>query len=121
MPITDLLPWSSGDDGHIENFLERTCEEISESTGTLMRVESGHYGCGYASFVDAWFYKKAPEFAFPKVWAGKPVSGMDDVYFGLTVFLSRLSPYFVLMEVGKALAEVAPWEHSGTVPVVVEN
>jgi len=62
------------------------------ATGASSRIEWNHYGSGYASFIDAWFYKPTPEFSVPD-----PVPHGEE-HFGLVVLLSRLSPYFVFMQ-----------------------
>lgn len=97
-PITNLSPWSSGEDLYIEKYLETICEKISGELKTIIKVDARHYGSGYASFIESWFSKKAPEFSYNVIASEKFHSGMDDVYFGLTVYLSRLSPYFVFFE-----------------------
>jgi hypothetical protein len=85
-------PWSTRDESQIDSYLKTICEEISLATNTLSRIEWGHYGSGYASFVDAWFYRPTPAFDVPS-----PVRRGEE-HVGLVVLLSRLSPYFVFME-----------------------
>lgn len=90
--ISSGHPWSTRDESQIDSYLKTVCEEISLATNTLSRIEWGHYGSGYASFVDAWFYRPTPAFDVPS-----PVRQGEE-HVGLVVLLSRLSPYFVFME-----------------------
>ncbi|KEZ00951.1 hypothetical protein GQ57_37930 [Burkholderia sp. MSh2] len=91
-PISDRHPWVTCDEAVIDDYLRNACDAIERTTGARSHIEWGHYGSGYASFVDAWFYKDTPEFdvARPRpLW---------ESHVGLVVLLSRLSPYFVFME-----------------------
>lgn len=90
--ISGLQPWASNDSQKIDDFYRTVCATVAQSSGALSRIEWGHYGSGYASFIDAWFYK--PEAGF-KV---DEALGKGSEYKGLVVLLSRLSPYFVFME-----------------------
>jgi hypothetical protein len=90
--ISDQQPWASDDSQKIDGFYRGVCAAVGQTSGALSRIEWGHYGAGYASFIDAWFYK--PEAGF-KV---DEKLGKGSEYKGLVVLLSRLSPYFVFME-----------------------
>lgn len=90
--ISDQNPWSTSDDKLVEGNLKAACAAVIRATGAKSRVEWGHYGSGYASFVDAWFYKATPEFNVER-----PIHQGEE-HTGLIVLLSRLSPYFVFME-----------------------
>lgn len=90
--ISAAHPWGTDDERKIDSFYRSVCEEISRSTRTLSKIEWNHYGSGYASFIDAWFYRPKPEFAL------KALAGDKEAYAGVVVLLSRLSPFFVLME-----------------------
>jgi hypothetical protein len=90
--ISTAHPWCTNDEVQIDAFYRNICSEIAQSTGTSTRIEWNHYGSGYASFVDAWFYKPLPEFYVPEL------AGDGKAYAGVAVLLSRLSPYFVLMQ-----------------------
>ena len=79
-------PWCTNDEAQIDAFYRGICSAIVQSTGTSTRIEWNHYGSGYASFVDAWFYKPTPEFAAPEL------AGTGEAYAGVAVLLSRLSP-----------------------------
>jgi hypothetical protein len=76
----------------IEDHLKGACAAVTRATGSESRVEWGHYGSGYASFVDAWFYKTTPDFDVKQ-----PIRHYEG-HIGLVVLLSRLSPYFAFME-----------------------
>ena len=90
--ITDLHPWVTGDSNSIEGHLKGACAAVVRSTRCESKVEWDHYGSGYASYIDAWFYKTTPEFNVKR-----PLRHGEE-HTGLVVLLSRLSPYFVFME-----------------------
>lgn len=90
--ISDRHPWVTCDERVIDDYLKGACAAIARATRAKSRIEWEHYGSGYASFVDAWFYEATPEFNV------KRPTGFDEEYVGLVVLLSRLSPYFVFME-----------------------
>jgi hypothetical protein len=56
-----------------------------------------HYGSGYASFIEAWFYRQDADFE-----DDSQEEEDSEAYIGLTVLLSRLSPYFVFLQASKA-------------------
>jgi hypothetical protein len=91
-PISAHHPWVTKDDRLIEDHLRRACGAVRSITKTEARIEWNHYGSGYASFVDAWFYRPASEFNVRKSLK------FGEEHTGLVVLLSRLSPYFAFME-----------------------
>ncbi|RJL22896.1 hypothetical protein [Pectobacterium polaris] len=90
--ISDEYPWVSNDEETIDKHFKEICAQVMCLTDTQSRIEWEHYGSGYASFVDAWFYKNTPDFNVQRPFR------YGEEHTGLTVLLSRLSPYFVLME-----------------------
>ena len=90
--ISDREPWASGDERLIDDHLRTTCSAVTASTGTESTVELHHHGSGYASYVDAWFYRDSADFAV------RSPLGFEHEHTGLVILLSRLSPYFVFME-----------------------
>lgn len=90
--ISDRYPWNTNKEQMIDDFYRSVCADISLKTGTQSVIEWNHYGSGYASYIDAWFYKTTPEFnmSLPQTY-GKG-------HKGLVILLSRLSPYFVFAE-----------------------
>lgn len=90
--ISSKHPWSTNDEAKVDSHLKTICEEVQAETGALSRIEWDHYGSGYASFVDAWFYKPTSEFA-----AKDPVRHGEE-HVGLVVLLSRLTAAFVFLE-----------------------
>jgi hypothetical protein len=90
--ISERHPWVTNDVGLIEAHLMGACAAVTRATRSESRVEWGHYGSGYASFVDAWFYKTTSDFNVKE-----PIPHWEG-HTGLVVLLSRLSPYFVFME-----------------------
>ena len=90
--ISQQYPWSTNDSREIENFFKFVIPELERKSHVRSRVEWGHYGSGYASFVDAWLYRESSDFDTKY----RPAQGKS--YTGLVILLSRLSPYFALME-----------------------
>lgn len=91
-PISHLSPWATGDERLVDDCLRAACDAITVSTGSKSKVEWEHYGSGYASYVDAWFYKETTNFDV------RTPTGHGHEHTGLVVLLSRLSPYVVFME-----------------------
>ena len=89
-PITDRQPWASGRERKVEKFYRGVVREIERQAGVKSRNEWDHYGSGYASFIDAWFYAEHEGFR------RKEEGG--ECYSGLSVLFSRLSPYYVVAE-----------------------
>ncbi|MEO6920645.1 MAG: hypothetical protein ABI171_16820 [Collimonas sp.] len=90
--ISERQPWASNDELKIQDFYQTVCASVCRDTASLSRIEWRHYSSGYASFIDAWFYK--PERRFGSSGIFRKWSH----YKGLIVLLSRLSPHFVFME-----------------------
>ncbi|MCB1043324.1 MAG: hypothetical protein KDC35_10305 [Acidobacteria bacterium] len=90
-PITDLWPWASGNEQAIEDHWKDIVHKICRRLTLRFKAVFNHYGSGYASYVDTWFYREDPAFKI----------GPDDCYSGLVVLYSRLSPYYVLGEGAK--------------------
>jgi hypothetical protein len=72
----------------LESFYAGLVKEITHFSGCAEKTEWGHYGSGYASFVDAWFY-------FPDGRA-RGTSTTSEHHYGIYVLLSRLSCFFVV-------------------------
>ena len=83
-------PFDPAADGSIRQFFEDLVRRIEREQGLRARVEWNHYGSGYASFIEAWFYAADGAGSLPPFQAG------DERHVGLVVLLSRLSPFFVL-------------------------
>jgi len=90
--ISDYHPWSTKDEHVVDNFYRNVCADVTHKTTTQSYIEWDHYGSGYASYIDAWFYQPASEFI-----VNEPLK-YGQAHKGLAVLLSRLSPYFVFME-----------------------
>lgn len=91
--IDDDLPFNSQDDASIRSFYEPIIYAAGRRLGLGHRVEWGHYGSGYASFIDAWFYRLDQ--------AGRLSSHAED-HIGIWILLSRTTRYFVIGEGGKS-------------------
>ncbi len=90
-PVREPLPFDPADDGAIRRFYEGLVQQIEREHGLRARVEWHHYGSGYASFTDAWFYPADGRASLPP---SHRAGGERHV--GLVVLLSRLSRFFVL-------------------------
>lgn len=77
-PITEQLPWASRDDALISAFYRAIVRTV-RATHWLGCTVSPEPGSGYASFIEAWFYREGD-------------------YRGLAVFFSKLAPYYVIGE-----------------------
>lgn len=84
--ITDQWPWCEGEMA-VEKNVKDIVAELRRSLAILERTEYGHYGSGYASFIDCWLYRETPEFR-----AG------EDGHWGLVILFSRLSNFYVFGE-----------------------
>jgi hypothetical protein len=86
--ITDEWPWSTNDETTIHGNIKDIIAEIRRKNRLLDKTEFGHYGSGYASYVDCWLYRADDTFRFDK----------GDCYWGLVVLFSTLSKYYVVGE-----------------------
>ena len=82
----------------LEAFYTSLVKEITHITGCAEKTEWNHYGSGYASFVDAWFY-------FPDGLARGALAG--EHHHGIYVLLSRLSCFYVVGQGEKT------WQQNG--------
>ena len=98
-PVRGPLPFDPADVRSLQRFYAGLVERIERERGLLARVDWNHYGSGYASFVEAWFYP-------PDGSARQSRRGEDHV--GLVVLFSRLSRFFVLGEDEKT------WSNDGS-------
>lgn len=94
-PIGGRHPWDSNDEAQVDGFYRRVCAELERTLPAASRIAWGHYGSGYASFVDAWFYREERDFK----------TGKGDQHIGLVILLCRLAPCFVFMQGEK-------WRHA---------
>ncbi|WP_217907426.1 hypothetical protein [Massilia sp. BJB1822] len=97
--ISPQYPWATNDSQEVEKFFKFVIPDLERKSHVKSRIEWSHYGSGYASFVDAWFYRESADFATKY----QPTHGKS--YTGLVALLSRLSPYFVLLEGEKSWSE----------------
>ncbi len=88
--VREPLPFDPADDHSIRRFYEELVSRIERAQRLRARVEWNHYGSGYASFIEAWFYPADGRASLPSFHAG------GERHVGLVVLLSRLSRYYVL-------------------------
>jgi len=89
--ISDQHPWSTNDSDVIEKFYRMVRANVERMARTKSVVGPNHYGSGYASYIDAWFYRNTPDFED---------GALNEVksFYGLAVLFSRLSPYYIFFE-----------------------
>ncbi len=71
-------------------FYRRLCADMCRGLNLKSRIEWNHYGSGYASYIDAWFYRNTSEFRVI------PSLGYKHEYKGLWVLLHRQTPFYVV-------------------------
>lgn len=108
LPVREPLPFDSANDRSVRAFYGALVAQVEEAGGLRSHVEWSHYGSGYASFVEAWFYP-ADGRARLRAEAG------EEHHAGLVILFSRLSRYFVLSQDEKRWA-VDGSSSSGGVP-----
>ena len=86
-PIREPLPFDPTNDEATRHFYEGLVRQVEREQGLRSRVEWNHYGSGYASFIEAWFYPADDRARLP---------GREEGHVGLVVLFSRLSRCFVL-------------------------
>lgn len=86
-PIDSSLPFDSSDESTIRAFYEPIIQRAESRFDLATRTEWDHYGSGYASFVDAWFYR--PD------GTGR-LSSFAEHHMGIWVLLSRTTRFFVI-------------------------
>ncbi len=84
--ISVQWPWSTNDERVIDNNIKDIVAEVRRRLRLEDKTEYGHYGSGYASFVDCWLYRPDDDFRY------RPGAH----YKGLVVLFSRLSRFYVL-------------------------
>jgi hypothetical protein len=82
----------------LESFYTSLVKQITHLAGCADKTEWNHYGSGYASFVDAWFY-------LPDGRARGDLAG--EGHYGIYVLLSRLSCFYVVGQGQKT------WQRNG--------
>lgn len=96
--IANHYPWNSKNDAVVEQFYRNVCQQVQAATDTSSVLEFDDYGSGYASYIDAWFYRNQPQFRLTSV-------GHEHHYTGLIILFSRLAPYFVFMQGERSWSE----------------
>ncbi len=86
--VSNRSPWSDGE-RKVDSFYRGVVAKIEREQRCRSRNEWSHYGSGYASFVEAWFYRDDEDFRRPHEPKGQS-------FVGLAVLLSRLSEFYVL-------------------------
>ena len=96
-PVVDRAPWNDPDPQAVDRACALLFDAVCADAGALVRLEAPHYGSGYASFVDAWFYRPVPEAALPEdAWPGRPADA--HAWVGLHVLACRLAPCVAFMQ-----------------------
>ena len=85
--LEHLAPLGFLENKSIEKIHHKAARTVENTLRVRSRIEWNHYGSGYASFVDAWFY-------FADGRARSPLN--EESHFGVVVLFSRVSRYYVL-------------------------
>jgi hypothetical protein len=85
------LPFQFDDDESVQHFYQPLLKRIERIRNLSSCVEWGHYGSGYDSYVDAWFYPRDDSSRI-----SGPRQQHSHHYTGLIMLLSRLSRFFVI-------------------------
>jgi len=102
-------PFNAGKEATVVKFYQNLYKQVKRRTKTLCHVESDSYGSGYASFYDAWFYKKTPDFD------AKFAPDIES-YEGLVVLVHKDLPYYVFMQGAKSWKVSDPANRSSYMP-----
>lgn len=86
--VSDRHPWAANCPRTTDDYYSRLCDRVTGITGASCKIDLLD-GRDYASFIEAFFYRPAFQYAGP--------NGRREVSPGLSVLLSRLGPYFVFM------------------------
>lgn len=95
--ITEEWPWSTNDEQVIDRNVKDIVAEICRRARLKDKTEYGHYGSGYASYVDCWLYRPDDDFRISP----------GNHYHGLVILFSRLSPFYVLGQGSRS------WDRTG--------
>lgn len=95
--ISDQHPWMTNDERQIDSFYRKVIGRLEIDQNLKSRIEWDHYGSGYASYIDAWFYQDSDEF--------RELAPLGECFVGVAVLFSRLSPFYVLGQGSKAWSE----------------
>lgn len=93
--ISGKMPWASLDEKALDNFYRTICDNACRDFSLFSKIQWDDYGSGYASYIDAWFYRDNEKF--------KKSSKPEYIECtGLVILFSKLSPYFVAGEASKS-------------------
>ena len=90
------LPAAPNGGRSIASTYPAICREMEKALKLQSRTEWDSYGQGYASYVDAWFYRDRPEFQLA------PLARGQQNFVGLHILFCRFAPYFVCGEGSKS-------------------
>jgi len=77
---------------YMYSLYENASRSVCRAIGVHEQRDWNAYGCGYASFLDSWFYFESSEYKL------KPLTDNRKRYTGLTVVFSLLEPMFCVFE-----------------------
>ena len=89
--ISEEWPWSTNNEATVDNHIKDIIYEVRRKMRLLDKTEYGHYGSGYASYVDSWLYRNDEKFRL----------GAGNNFVGMVVLFSRLSKFYVAGEGAK--------------------
>ena len=95
--VWPTAPWSAPEAA--EALYRGICKALCGRRNLRARIEWNHYGSGYASFIDAWFYRDTDAFR------AAPGTGGAHDYVGLWVLFHRRMPFYAVGEGQKSWNE----------------
>lgn len=102
-------PFHTGRESTVVTFYQNLYKQVKRRTKALCYVEPDSYSSGYASFYDAWFYKKTPDF-------DNKFAADIESYEGLVVLVHKHLPYYVFMQGSKSWKTADPASRSSYLP-----
>lgn len=103
------FPFDADKKSTVVTFYQGLYKQVKRRTKALCYVEPDSYGSGYASFYDAWFYKKTPDF-------DNKFAADIESYEGLVVLVHKHLPYYVFMQGTKSWKAADPASRSSYLP-----
>ena len=83
--VGEAWPYAGGLDGDIEAHLQKMVAAFEQSKFTAVEADFNSFGCGYASFVELFCFKKDGSFTRRFLGSGQEMTG-------IVVYVSRLAP-----------------------------
>lgn len=90
-PVGDSYPYYTKDENQIEKYIKDLFYKFNRSKSIQCEAMFDHYGSGYASYVDFFFYKRDGSSVLSKKYIEKDSLTSFEID-GLVLYISRLAP-----------------------------